>query len=75
MWKNLHSCNTATIIEQTWGFYLQPIIDIPLGNSIMDSLPIAYGEMATLLQQAINKPNTIGWEKLLLGMETITWKT
>mmetsp|Transcript_13731 Transcript_13731/g.19685 ORF Transcript_13731/g.19685 Transcript_13731/m.19685 type:complete len:438 (-) Transcript_13731:60-1373(-) len=75
LWKQLHKGRTATVIEQTWRFHLQPLLAIPLGNSIIDGLPIAHGAVADLLQQAIHEQTTIGWDKLLLGMGTILWKS
>mmetsp|Transcript_9813 Transcript_9813/g.14197 ORF Transcript_9813/g.14197 Transcript_9813/m.14197 type:complete len:187 (-) Transcript_9813:1220-1780(-) len=75
LWKQLRRSNTAAIIEATWRHYLSPIVDIPLGNSIVDSFPIVHGELSDLLQQAIQEQEIIGWEKLLVGMGTVVWKT
>ena len=38
--KQLAKCRTASIIEQTWRYYLQPILHIPLGSSIIEGLTI-----------------------------------
>lgn len=75
MWKQLHKCRTASVIEQTWRFYLQPLVAIPLGDSIIDGLTIAHGNLADLLQEAIQEQSTIGWEKLMVGMRSKAWKT
>jgi hypothetical protein len=75
LWKQLRRSNTAAIIEATWRHYLSPIVDIPLGNSIVDSFPIVHGELSDLLQQAIQEQEIIGWEKLLVGMGTVVWKS
>jgi hypothetical protein len=74
LWKSLHQHRTATVIEQTWRYYLQSLIAIPLGNSIIEGLPIAHGEVAVLLQQAVEEQSAIGWEKLLLGIGSTKWK-
>ena len=75
MRKQLHKCRTANVIEQTWRCHLQHLIGIPLGDSIIDGLTIAHGELATLLQLAVQEQTLIGWDKLLLGMGSIMWKT
>mmetsp|Transcript_10007 Transcript_10007/g.14430 ORF Transcript_10007/g.14430 Transcript_10007/m.14430 type:complete len:153 (-) Transcript_10007:1427-1885(-) len=36
LWKQLHRTSMATMIEQTWRYYLQPLVAIPLGESIVD---------------------------------------
>mmetsp|Transcript_1975 Transcript_1975/g.3033 ORF Transcript_1975/g.3033 Transcript_1975/m.3033 type:complete len:91 (-) Transcript_1975:578-850(-) len=74
LWKQLHKHRTATVIEQTWRYYLHPIIDTPLGGSIVEGLTLAYGELAMLLEQAVEEQTQIGWDKLLLGMGTKTWR-
>jgi hypothetical protein len=74
LWKQLHKCTTANIIEQTWRYYLQPLLGIPLGNSVIEGLTIAHGNVAALLQQAIQEQTTIGWDKLLLGLVSTTWR-
>ena len=66
---------TATDIEQTWRFYLHSVVDIPLGDSVIDGLTIAHGEVADLLHLAVQEQQEIGWEKLLLGMGSKVWKT
>ena len=73
LWKHLQKCRTASVIEQTWRFHLQPLVDIPLGDSIIDGLTIAHGEVAELLELAVNEQAIIGWDKLLLGMGSSTW--
>lgn len=55
LWKHLTKNRTASIIEQTWRYYLQPIINIPLGSSIIEGLVIAHGEVADLLSIAISE--------------------
>ena len=75
MWKSLHKQRTATIIERTWRFYLQPLLGLPLGTSMVDSLPTASGELAGLLQLAVDEQAQLGWEKLLMGLGTSAWKT
>ena len=64
MWKQMTKCRTANVIEQTWRFYLQPLIGIPLGGSIMEGLPIAHGELEDMLKIAVIEQKAIGWEKL-----------
>jgi hypothetical protein len=66
--------HTANIIEQTWRYYLQPLLGIPLGQSVIEGLTIAHGNVATLLQTAIQEQTAIGWDKLLLGLGSSTWK-
>ena len=73
-WKQLHCCTTANIIEQTWRFHLQPLLSIPLGNSVIEGLPIAHGDVADLLAVAVHEQSIIGWEKLQLGLASRTWK-
>mmetsp|Transcript_1987 Transcript_1987/g.3068 ORF Transcript_1987/g.3068 Transcript_1987/m.3068 type:complete len:602 (-) Transcript_1987:27-1832(-) len=75
MWKQLSKCRTASIIEQTWRYYLQPLLGIPLGSSIIEGLTIAHGDVAALLNLAVCEQTAIGWDKLLLGLGSITWKT
>ena len=75
LWKHLHKNRTAAVIEQTWRYYLQPLLGIPLGNSIIEGLQIARGEVAELLKLAVDEQTTIGWDKLLLGLGSTTWKT
>eukprot|EP00590_Aulacoseira_subarctica_P008069 CAMPEP_0172430044 /NCGR_PEP_ID=MMETSP1064-20121228/52864_1 /TAXON_ID=202472 /ORGANISM="Aulacoseira subarctica , Strain CCAP 1002/5" /LENGTH=252 /DNA_ID=CAMNT_0013175833 /DNA_START=298 /DNA_END=1057 /DNA_ORIENTATION=- len=75
LWKQLHRGTTANIIEQTWRFYLQPLLNIPLGNSVIEGLTIAHDEVAGLLAVAVHEQSIIGWEKLLLGLASRTWKT
>jgi len=75
MWKQLSKCKTASIIEQTWRYHLQPILGIALGSSIIEGLPIAYGDVAVLLDLAIREQTAIGWDKLLLGLGSISWRT
>ena len=75
LWKQLHKNHTAPMIEQTWRYHLQPLLGVPLGGSILDGLIIARGELAELLQLAIQEQEEIGWDKLLLGMGSIVWKT
>lgn len=53
---------------------MQPYLAIPLGSSIIEGLQIAHSEVACLLQQAVNEQSAIGWDKLLLGIGTGTWK-
>ena len=74
-WKQMAKGRTASIIEQTWRYYLQPILHIPLGSSIIEGLTIAHGDLAELLSLAIREQTEIGWEKLLLGLGSTTWKT
>lgn len=38
LWKQLAKYRTASIIEQTWHYYLQPILNIPLGSRIIEGL-------------------------------------
>ena len=68
LWKALHRCKTATVIEQTWQSFLQPILGITQGGSIVDTIPVTHGDVTILLQQAIHEQSIIGWDKLLLGM-------
>ena len=75
LWKQLHRCTSANIIEQTWRYHLQPLLNIPLGNSVIEGLPIAHGEVADLLAVAVHEQSLIGWDKLLLGLVARTWKT
>ena len=75
LWKALHKKKTATLIEQVWRIHLQPIIGILLRESIIEGLQQAHGELDALIQLVIAKQSQIGWEKLLLGFGTITWKT
>jgi len=75
MWKQLRKIRTATIIEQTWRHHLRTLLAIPLGDNLVDSLPVVHGEISTLLQHAIQEQTSIGWDKLLLGMGTVLWKT
>ena len=74
-WKQLAKCRTANVIEQTWRYYLQPLLGIPLGGSIIEGLPIAHGELEDLLNLAVAEQTEIGWEKLLMGVGSHTWKT
>jgi len=71
----LNKNQTASVIEQVWRYHLQPILGIPLGGSIVEGLIIARGEIADLLQVAIQEQAAIGWDKLLLGMGSNVWKT
>ena len=75
LWKQLHKGRTASIIEQTWQYYLQPILGIPLGDSIIEGMQIAHGEAAALLPLAVEEQSIIGWDKLLVGMGSKSWKT
>ena len=75
LWKALHKNRTAIVIEQVWRSHLQPLIGIPLGESVMEGLQLAHGELDALIKLAIEEQSQIGWEKLLLGFGTITWKT
>ena len=77
MWKQLSKCKTASIIEQTpWRCYLQPLLEILLGSSIIEGLTIAHGDIAELLVDlAIREQADIGWDRLLLGLGSISWKT
>jgi len=43
-------------------------------KAIIEGLPIAHGEVAYLLQRAVDEQSTIGWDKLLWGMGSATWK-
>ena len=70
LWKQLHKCRTATIIERM----CLPILGIPQGESLA-ILPAHHDDLSKLLQQATHEQSTIGWEKLLLGMGTTLWKT
>ena len=72
-WQQLHKSKTATIIEQTWRRFLQPIVAIPLGESIVDTFPVVHGPVEELLQRAIDEQSTIGWDKLLAGIGTTLW--
>ena len=73
LWKQMHKCRTATIIEQTWRQFLSPILGIPQNESIVNTLSVHHDEVSSLLQQAIQEQSVIGWEKLLLGMGTRLW--
>mmetsp|Transcript_13495 Transcript_13495/g.19358 ORF Transcript_13495/g.19358 Transcript_13495/m.19358 type:complete len:162 (+) Transcript_13495:1169-1654(+) len=75
LWKQLHRCKTATVIEQTWRRFLQRLVTIPLGESNVDTLPVVHGSVAELLHQAIEEQTRIGWDKLLVGTGTMLWKT
>jgi hypothetical protein len=75
LWKELNKGRTATVIEQTWRSHLQPLLDIPLGISVVETMPVVYGETEALLQFAIHEQSAIGWDKLLLGMGAVSWKT
>lgn len=75
LWKNMHKCRTATIIEQTWRIHLQPLLVIPQGESIIDRLHVPHWAISKLLQKAITDQTIIGWDKLLLGMGATLWKT
>mmetsp|Transcript_21231 Transcript_21231/g.30368 ORF Transcript_21231/g.30368 Transcript_21231/m.30368 type:complete len:442 (-) Transcript_21231:62-1387(-) len=75
LWKHLHRNRTAKVIEQTWRTHLQPLLGIPLGNSVIDGLQLVHGDLEALVQLAIDEQTQIGWDKLLLGFGTITWKT
>jgi len=66
---------TATIISQTWRHHLHSILGLTLGNDIIDTIPVVYEETETLLQQAIKEQSDIGWEKLLVGLASTTWRT
>ena len=68
LWKGMTKSRTASVIEQTWRYHLQPLIGIPLGSSVIEGLIIARGETAALLESAIHGQSAIGWDKLLLGM-------
>ena len=68
-------CRTATVIEQVWRYYLHPIVGIPLGESIVDGLVIARGDLEMLLDLAVREQTEIGWDKLLLGIGSTTWKS
>jgi len=46
-----------------------------LGNNIIDTIPVAYGETETLLRQAVQEQSDMGWEKILVGMASHTWRT
>ena len=74
LWKQLTKCRTANVIEQTWRYYLQPILGIPLGGSIIEGMTIAHGELGELLSVAVAEQTAIGWEKLLLGLGSTKWK-
>ena len=75
LWKQLRRIHTASVIEQTWRYYLHPIVGISLGDSIIDGLTIAHGDLVGLLELAVREQQDIGWEKLLLGMGSKVWKT
>ena len=75
LWKQLHQCMTADVIEQTWRFYLQPILNIPLGISVIEGLTIAHGNVAELLTVAVQTQSANDWDKLLLELASTTWKT
>ena len=61
--KQLTRCRTANVIEQTWRYYLQPILGIPLGGSIIEGMTIAHGELGELLTIAVAEQTAIRWEK------------
>ena len=75
LWKGLTKCRTASVIEQTWRYYLQPLLGIPLGESIIEGMVIARGEVEVLLTLAVEEQSAIGWDKLLLGMGSKAWQT
>mmetsp|Transcript_1672 Transcript_1672/g.2560 ORF Transcript_1672/g.2560 Transcript_1672/m.2560 type:complete len:352 (+) Transcript_1672:862-1917(+) len=75
LWKNLHKARTSTVIEQAWRYHMQPLLGISLGESIVDGLIPAHGEVATLLERAIQDQSEIGWDKLLVGMGSTIWKS
>jgi len=57
--------------------YLQPILGIPLGNSVIKGVTIAHGNVAELSMVAVQEQTTNRWEKLLLiglGLGSTTWK-
>jgi len=73
--KQLQQGRTASVIERTWQYNLQQRADIPLGDSIIDGLTIAHGELANLLKLAVNEQTIIGRDKFMLGMGSSTWIT
>ena len=75
VWKQLHKQRTASIIEQTWRHFLQPLIGIPSGTSVVEHLPTTHGDVAAILQLAVQEQSSIGWDKLLVGMGSAAWKT
>jgi len=75
LWKELYRARTATIIERTWKQKLSSLLAISSGENIVDSLPEAHGEVGSLLHRAVQEQNEIGWEKLLLGISSTTWKS
>lgn len=52
-----------------------PVSRHTTGGSVLDTITIAYDTINDVLQQAIQEQSDIGWEKLLSGMGTVTWKT
>ena len=73
-WKNLHKMHTAVIIERTWRYHLQQLLQIPYETNMYDCIPDTHGDTSVLLQLAIEDQNDIGWDKLLLGMGSRVWK-
>lgn len=75
MLKHLHKTRTATIIEQTWRYHLHPLVGIHLADSIMEGLKLTHRELAALVHLAVDEQTKIGWDKLLVGLGMVTWKT
>ena len=75
LWKELYRVRTATIIERTWKQKLSSLLAISSGENIVDSLPEAHGEVESLLHRAVQEQHEIGWDKLLLGIISNTWKS
>lgn len=59
LWKQLHKCTTANIIDQTWQYHLQPLLGITLGNSIIEGLIIAHGNIINLLHLVVQEQSQL----------------
>lgn len=75
LWKQLTKIETSNIIARTWRHYLLPLVGLPLPPFIEDSLPETYGDTEYLLHVAIYEQSQIGWDKLLLGMGSMVWRS
>ena len=75
LWAQLTKLRTAQVIECVCRQQLHKIVEIPLGDSIVDSTAQSHDALDELLRLAISEQTAIGWDKLLLEMGSTVWKT
>lgn len=75
LWKQLVQFKTSAIIARTWRHFLLPLVGLPLPPFAEDSIPETHGDTEYLLNVAIYEQSQIGWDRLLLGMGSMVWRS